>query len=60
MEILIYTIGDMGLTFRRETRLGDRYLKVISMEIKMNELTSKALESGITLNSAKVVNLIGK
>lgn len=50
----------MGLTFRRETRLGDRYLKVISMEIKMDELTSKALESGVTLNSVKVFNLTGK
>lgn len=60
METSIYTIGDMGLTFRRETRLGDRYLKVISMEIKMDELISKALESGAVLNSAKVFNLIGK
>lgn len=60
METLIYTIGDMGLTFRRETMLGDRYLKVISMEIKMDELTSKALESGVTLNSVKVFNLTGK
>ena len=60
METLIYTIGDMGLTFRRETRLGDRYLKVISMQIKMDELAAKAVESGVILNSAKVFNLIGK
>lgn len=35
----------MGLKFRRETRSGARYQRVISMEMRIDGLTPKAVET---------------
>lgn len=57
MEKLTYVVGDVSLKFRRDQP--GRYLKVISMEIRMDTLTPKAVGSGIILTSAKAFTPTG-